>query len=263
MANKTVEIEGKGLDYERFALDKLFKRLLRQYPIGNILEIPAKGEKAMPSLYSLAFAACGAEVTLVNAEPKSKPVWRELNLPVSYHECGDLHQSALPAHHYDLVWNFMQLAKDDKPASLLAEMSRLSKQYVLYIGVNRFNPGFFSHRLVHRYFKEPWTHGDVFFMNPFHVRRYFQQNGLQVVEMGLVDTPPFPDSMGIRDMKLHRKKTDLNTIDWQSRTVEWMKTDQYPLKLKFYYCFEWLPLPFVIKMFYAHLFFVLAEKTPG
>jgi hypothetical protein len=114
--------------------------------------------------------------------------------------------------------------------------------------------------MVHKYFKEPWTHGDVFFMNPFHVRRYFEDKGLKVVELGLVDTPPFPDSMGIRDMKLHRKKVDLNTIDWHSRTVDWMLSGKYPFKLKFFYFFEWLPLPFLIKMFYAHLFFVLAEK---
>ena len=39
-----------------------------------------------------------------------------------------------------------------------------------------------------------------------------------------------------------------------------MKEGRYPPKLKFLYFFEWLPLPWVIKLLYAHLFFVLAEK---
>ena len=42
-----IEIEGKGLDYERFAMNKLFKRFVRDYGIRTVLEIPAKGEKAI------------------------------------------------------------------------------------------------------------------------------------------------------------------------------------------------------------------------
>ena len=63
-------MEGKGLDYERYALDKLFARLVREHDIQRVLEIPAKGEKAMPSICSLSFARLGCDVTLVNAEPK-------------------------------------------------------------------------------------------------------------------------------------------------------------------------------------------------
>jgi len=67
------EIEGKGVDYERFALNKLFQSLVMKYNISSVLEIPAKGEKAMPSIYSIAFGEAGCDVTLVNAEEKSKP----------------------------------------------------------------------------------------------------------------------------------------------------------------------------------------------
>ena len=118
---------------------------------------------------------------------------------------------------------------------------------------------------MHRIYDVPWTHGDVAFMNPFHVRRFFEEHGLRVVGSGVVDCPPYPDSLGIRDMKLHRKNVDLNTIDWESRTLTWMKSGRYPPKIRFFYFFEWLPLPFVLKLLYAHLFYVLAEKpsTPA
>ena len=139
-------------------------------------------------------------------------------------------------------------------------MARLSRRYVLFIAVNRFNPGFSSHRLVHRWFRVPWTHGDPSFMNPFRVRRYFQGCGLRVLKTGLVDTPPYPDSLGFRDMRLHRKNVDLNEIDWESRTIAWMKSGRYPAKIRLLYFFEWLPLPFPVKLLYAHLFYVLAEK---
>jgi hypothetical protein len=39
-----------------------------------------------------------------------------------------------------------------------------------------------------------------------------------------------------------------------------MKAGEYPLKLKLLYVAEWLPLPLFIKLFYAHLFYVLAER---
>ena len=257
----TPEVEGKGLDYERYALNKLFHRLTAQYRIGSVLEIPATGEKAMPALYSLAFAQAGCQVTLVNAQPKSQWAWDELQLPVQHLQSDNL-QTLETDRRFDLVWNFMYLAHHPDKTAMLQRMCTLSKRYVLYIGVNRFNPGFFSHRTVHRLFSVPWNHGDVTFMNPFKVRRFFREQGLNVLRTGLVDTPPYPDSLGFRDMRLHRKNADLNGIDWDSRTVHWMKAGRYPLKLKLLYFFEWLPLPFLIKMFYAHLFFVLAEK-PG
>ena len=34
------EIEGKGLDYERFALRKLFRRFVDEFAIRSVLELP-------------------------------------------------------------------------------------------------------------------------------------------------------------------------------------------------------------------------------
>jgi hypothetical protein len=253
------EIEGKGLDYERYALNKLFHGLTRSRGLKTVLEVPAKGEKAMPSIYSVAFAEAGCAVTLVNAEPRSSWAWTELGFPVRHVECERPERTPLPPASHDLVWNFMTLAQHPEPGALLGEMMRLSARYVMFVGVNRFNPGFFSHRTVHRVFDVPWNHGDVRFMSPFHVRRFFRDRGLRVAGTGVVDTPPYPDSLGFRDMRLHRMNVDLNKIDWDSRTIHWMKSGRYPPKLKLLYLFERLPLPLPVKLLYAHLFWVLGE----
>lgn len=208
-----VEMEGKGVDYERYALNRLFDRIVKTYPINSVLEIPAKGEKAMPSLYSLAFGEAGCQVTPVNAEEKSKPAWQKLGYPVTYRDCQNLEHTNLSNDTSDLVWNFHYLTRHPNKDALLSEMIRLTRKYILYVGVNRYNPGYYSHRLAHRLFKVPWNHGDVDFMNPFHVSNVFESTGLKITKIGIVDAPPFPDSLGIRDMKLHRKKVDLNTID--------------------------------------------------
>jgi hypothetical protein len=254
------ELEGKGLDYERYALNRLFKKLVRRHGIRSVLEIPAQGEKAMPSIYSIGFAEAGCEVTLVNAEEKSRWAWEELGYPVTYLRCDEVERSGLEEGAFDLVWNFMALAKHEKREALLREMVRLSRGYVMSVAVNRFNPGFFSHRAVHRIFRVPWNHGDVRFMSPFFVRRYFEQRGLEVVRSGVVDTPPYPDSLGFRDMRLHRMNVDLNKIAWDSRTIHWMKRGEYPTKIKLLYLAEALPLPWVVKLVYAHLIWVLARK---
>jgi hypothetical protein len=253
-----VEIEGRGLDYERYALDRLFRKLVRRLGIGSVVEIPARGEKAMPSLYSLAFAAAGCEVTLVNPVARSLTAWHELGLTATTREVDDLTRTGLPDGCADLVWSFAAPARHPDPAALLREMSRLSRGHVMYVGVNRFNPGFTSHRLAHRLFGVPWSHGDPSWMNPFEVRRLLAAMDLEVAELGVVDAPPYPDSLGIRDMRLHRMGIDLDELKWASRTVTWMKRGRAPLRLVLLSVLERLPLPWFIKLFYAHLFYVVA-----
>jgi hypothetical protein len=255
-----VEIEGKGLDYERYALNRLFHRLVRNCSLQEVLEIPALGEKAMPSIYSIAFAEAGCDVTLINGVEKSRWAWDKLDLPVRFTHCPDITHTDLDDNSFDLAWNFMYLARIAEPDTLLAEMKRLSRRYLMFIGVNRYNPGFLSHRTVHKFFGVEWNHGDINFMSPFKVKRFFSKNGLRVLKTGLVDTPPYPDSLGFRDMKLHRMNRDLNGINWDSRTIHWMAQGEYPAKIKLLYLFERLPAPFFLKLFYAHLFYILAEK---
>jgi hypothetical protein len=254
------EMEGKGLDYERYALKRLFHGLVRRHAIRSVLEIPAKGEKAMPSIYSLAFGQAGCAVSLVNGEPRSRGAWERLGYPVTWLDCPDLRQTGLPSAAYDLVWNFMVLPQYAERDALVREMTRLSRRWLLFVAVNRFNPGFFSHRMVHRLSGVPWTHGDVRFMSVYHTRRYLERQGLRVVRLGAVDTPPYPDSLGFRDMRLHRMNVDLNQIEWDSRTLSWMKDERYPPKLHLLYLAERLPLPLPLKLLYAHLFWVLVEK---
>ena len=259
-----VETEALGVDYERYALDRSFRRLVRRHTIGSVLEIPAKGQKAMPSLYSLGFAGAGCDVALVNPEPKSLPAWASLGYGVECHRCEHSERTGLPAANYDLTWNFLTLAQAADAGALLAEMVRLSRRYVMFLSVNRFNPGFFAHRLAHRVSGIEWTHGAIEWMNPFRVRRFFECAGLEVVETGLVDTPPFPDSLGFRDLRLHRLGVDLDKHDWYSRTVEWMRTGRYPRYIRALYMFESVPVPFLAKLGYAHLFYVLGRRSdPG
>ncbi|MEM7396643.1 MAG: methyltransferase domain-containing protein, partial [Verrucomicrobiota bacterium] len=134
-----VEWEGKGLDYERYAMNILFRRMVERHGIKSVLEIPAKGEKAMPSLYSIPFGQHGCEVSLVNPEEKSKWAWEKLGYPVTYHEFDPVEKTDFDDGSFDLVWNFMSLSQYDRKDALVEEMKRVSRKYILFIAVNRFN----------------------------------------------------------------------------------------------------------------------------
>jgi hypothetical protein len=254
------EVEGKGVDFERYALDKLFTKLKHKLGIETVIEVPAGGEKAMPSIYSLSFGRLGCNVTLVNAEPKSRWAWERLGYPVNYFDCDDVASTGLDDLHSDLVWNFISLSQREDPVPQLREMIRLSRRYIMFIGVNKFNPGFLSHRMVHRVYDIPWSHGDVRFMDYRFVSQFFKDHCLNIVQCGVVDTPPYPDSVGFRDLRLHRMNVDLRGLDWDSRSIAWMESGQYPLKIRLLYLFERLPLPLFLKRYYAHLSYVIAEK---
>jgi hypothetical protein len=55
------KVECFGVDYERRDLGKLLERLAKEYQTRNVLEIPVSDEKAMPSIYPLAFGMAGCD----------------------------------------------------------------------------------------------------------------------------------------------------------------------------------------------------------
>ncbi len=255
-----VEVEAFGLNYERYAMHKLFTSLVRKHRIKTVLEAPALGEKAMPSMYSLSFAHQGCDVTLVNSIANSIKAWKELKLaPKKQVQVKDLGKLPFKDNQFDLSWNFLSLCKEKNPDELFSELVRVSKDKVMYVSVNCFNVGFPVHRMVHRITGVPWNHGNVRFMNPFFMKNYFTEKGLKVKKLGVVDCPCWPDSLGIRDMKLHKINKDLTTIDWKSPTVEYLQTD-FPGWMKAVYVIEKLPLPLLLKLPYAHLFYIIGEK---
>lgn len=257
------EVECFGVDYERYAMGKLFARLVRKYDIENVLEIPALGVKAMPSIYSLGFAMAGCDVTLMNGEESSIGVWKKLGLEdrVTFNKCDNIEHTSLEDDSFDLVWNFAVFPSFQNPRAVLTEMKRVSRKYVAVFSVNGYNVGFPVHTLVHKFTKIPWTHGDKQLNIPGKVKQLFTENELGNIKIGVVDCPPWPDSLGFRDVRLHRSNIDFNTIDWHSKLIDYIQKDQIPLWIKAVYCLERFPVPNVLKFPYSHIFYVLGEKV--
>ena len=258
-----IETECFGVDYERYSLGRCLERLVREYKLKNCVEIPALGAKAMPSIYSLGLAKAGADVTLVNPAASAKESWAKAGLlksmDVSYQE--DIHHTLFADNSFDWVWNFAYFGTDPDPAAFLQEMKRISRKYVAIFSVNGRNIGAYIHRTLHKLLKVPWTHGDVAFNFPKRLAGFVKDPELQLFKIGVVDCPFWPDSIGFRDMRLHRQTLERSDVGWQSNTLEWMSKGRYPAWIHLVYAFESIPVPLFIKYIYSHIFYIIWEKA--
>jgi hypothetical protein len=262
MAAPRTEREPFGITYDRLRLDRVFERLLARHPVRTALELPAGGAKAMPSLYSLALARRGVEVTLLNPEPQGLAVWDRLELPYRVAEARDLRDTGLEPAGWDLVWNFVTVGAEPDFRQVLGEMARLARGLVMTVHCNGYNYGYPWHRFLHRVLRLPWTHGETAWFFPSNVRPAYRDAGLEPVDLGLFDMPWWPDPPGFRDVRLHRAGGDqVEALDWTAPIEDVYGGERAPLGLRVLSAVEDLPLPRLLRWPFSHLFYVLGEKT--
>lgn len=254
-ADTPVETEVFGVTYERYALQELCARLVEKLNLHSVIEMPASGAKAMPSLYSLGFALAGCQVALVNADPDAERLWYQLGLAdrLTLLDESEIAGGSVSNRRWDLCWNFAVLPLAAHPEELLQRMGSLSREWLLVVGVNRFNIGFPIHRAMHRCYQIPWTHGDLRFFSPFDTCAFLRSRGFRDAQWGVLDCPPWPDSLGFRDVRLHRQGE--SRPRWISPYADYLRSGRFPLWMKMVHAGERLPLPALLKLPYAHLFY--------
>ncbi len=110
------------------------------------------------------------------------------------------HQAArtldgLSGRNFDLVWNFGFLQREPQ---LILEMRRVSRQYVAAFVPNAVNPGYFVHKVYHLVYGEECLHperGDGRYMSVHGLASLFESAGIEVLEAGVIDLPPWPDTV--------------------------------------------------------------------
>lgn len=256
------EIEAWGVTYERYALGRELIKLKNQYSIQTVAEMPANGAKAMPSIYSIGFGLAGANVTLINDFETYRWCWKQLGLDdkVEFLAIDNIYNTNIPNNSFDLVWNFAYLPMEENHYKLLEEMKRISKKYVAFFSVNYGNIGFHIHRIIHKIKKVPWTHGDVHYNRRGNIVRLMKRHGLKIVKKGFVDCPIWPDSLGFRDMRLHRDNISFHNVKWESPYIDNLVSGKFPLWIKLVYAWEKIPNFSFIKTLYAHINYVIGEK---
>jgi len=262
------EVEVFGVTYDRYVLLQLHKIFVKQLKLKTVVEMPSHGAKAAGSLYSIGFGLSNCNVTLVNPEMDMMYGWDELGIGerAEVIEDVDVYRSPFKEGKFDIAWNFVTWTELEDPPKYLKEMKRISNNYVLLVTCNNLQPGYPWHRLIHRIYGFPWTHGQVQYNHITKVRRLFKEAGMKVMEYGAIDTPGWPDPSGPRDIRLHKKyggdkeRLPKRKPDWEVPMINYIQAGQYPGWMKALGRWDMAFRKGVFKLPMSHLFYVLGSK---
>ena len=264
--------EGLGTVYERVLINRYLLDLTERDGLTKILEHPADGVTGVIGCNSLALGENGRRVSLANPVPDALTVarghWEDAGAKPAGLIASDLDAFPFAEGAFDLVWNFCIFERFVHPEVLLAEMARVSNRYVLLMTQNCWNVGTPLHALYHLLVRQPWNHGKVSMMMAGAAKKACANVGLNVVECGPIDTPPWVDTwdMPMRGylkalLGLFGKKWEWETPgESQSASEEGSAADGKLVKL-----LTWVEdnLPRWTVFWKTHHWYILAEKSPG
>jgi SAM-dependent methyltransferase len=231
---------------------------------------------------SVALAQAGAQVTLMDDDAERlagvERIWEELGLPV--HLVYQDQWASLPFddNAFDLGWNWAALwhlsdgtpAASSAPEVLLRELVRVSRRVIFVALPNRVQVGYLLRKyLLERDFVH---HVDERWADIGRVRRVLQDAGVRIVRQGVLDVPPWPDTvmpasevlsrLGIKSQKLEGQ---FSGDSWQWSTMAYylgQQPDLYDRVMRY----AWLdraPIPWPIKAVWAHHRYVVGLKPVG
>ncbi len=265
--------EGLGLVYERFVLNDFLDELRRRYAIQSVLEAPLYGMAGVSGINDVVFARAGAAVTMVDDTPERlagvQRIWREdLRLPAQFVYNSPAQWGRLPFadNSFDLTWQWAGLWYIADPAGLLAELVRTSRNLVFVAMPNNIQVGYWMRKLlIDREFfathDESWT--DI-----GRIRRILEGAGAEVIDEGVLDVPPWPDTvmpanevlkrLGIRSKQLEEQFTG---DGWQWSTMAHYLGEQPELydRVIRYAWLDHARLPWQIKAVWAHHRYLLCR----
>jgi SAM-dependent methyltransferase len=265
--------EGLGLVYERFVLNDFLLALRAQHGIETVLEAPLYGMAGVSGINCVALAEAGCQVTLaddnrVRLEGVQR-IWDELALPVSLMQVRDWGRLPFADNSFDLAWQWAGLWYLPNAQALLHELARVSRKLVFVAMPNRWQVGYFMRKyLIDQAFfraiggREAWV--DMA-MN----RGILQAAGVQIIDEGVLDVPPWPDTvmpasevlqrLGIRSAKL---QDQFSGEGWTWSTMAYYLGEQPELREQVmrYTWLEYAPLPWQLKAVWAHHRYVVGVK---
>ena len=271
--------EGLGLVYERFVLNDFLLALRKEFGIESVLEAPLFGMAGVSGINSVALAQSGAALTLVDDHAERlaaiERIWGELELPARFVQHTAWDQLPFDDNSFDLAWNWAALwylpdgtpEGARMPESLLHELVRVSRRVVFVAMPNRVQVGYLMRKyLLERdfvdYVDEGWA--DI-----GRVRRVLQASGLRIVRQGVVDVPPWPDTvmpasevlqrLGVKSEKL---EDQFSGDSWQWSTMAYYLGQQPELydRVMRYAWLDRAPIPWRIKAVWAHHRYLVGVK---
>ena len=257
--------EGLGLVYERFVLNDFLEDLRRTFDIETVLEAPIYGMAGVTGINSVMLARRGARVTLVDDIPDRAEavtrIWRELGLEPDMRIIPPDGWGQLPFQdsRFDLTWNWAALWYLPDPAALLRELVRTSRKLVFVAMPNNLQVGYWMRKYVLD--KDFFDTVDERWVDIDRIRWHLRNEGVEIIAQGVLDVPPWPDTvmpanevlkrLGIRSDKLEEQFTG---DSWEWNTMAYYLGEQPDLYHRVIQ-YAWLDrarLPWQVKSVWAH-----------
>ena len=265
--------EGLGLVYERFVLNDFLDDLRRRYAIRSVLEAPLYGMAGVSGINDVVFARRGVDVTMVDDTPVRlegvQRIWDEdLRLPANL-VCIEPDQwGALPFadNSFDFTWEWAGLWYINDPAGLLRELVRTSRNLVFVAMPNNIQVGYWMRKLVID--REFFAQHDEGWTDIGRIRRILEGAGVEIIDQGVLDVPPWPDTvmpanevlqrLGIRSKQLEEQFTG---DGWQWSTMAYYLGDEPDLyaRVMKYAWLDQAKLPWQVKSVWAHHRYLLGR----
>lgn len=268
--------EGLGLVYERFVLNDFLLALRARYGVETVLEAPLYGMAGVSGINSVALAQAGCRVTLADDNATRLAgvlrIWQELALPASLVQVWDWGRLPFADDSFDLAWQWAGLWYLPNAQALLHELVRVSRRVVFVAMPNRWQVGYFlrKHLLDRAFFREIGAREA--WVDMAMIRRLLRHAGAEIVDQGVLDVPPWPDTvmpagevlqrLGIRSARLQRQ---FSGEQWTWSTMACYLGQQPELRDRVLR-YDWLeraPLPWQVKAVWAHHRYVVGVKRGG
>lgn len=267
--------EGLGLVYERFILNDFLERLHRTFDLRSVLEAPLYGMAGVSGINDVVLAQAGVEVTMVDDTPERirgvQRIWREdLRLPVNLVCIAPNAWGRLPFtdRSFDLTWQWAGLWYIADPAGLLRELARTSRKLVFVAMPNTIQVGYWMRKLVLD--REFFATHDETWTDMRRIRHTLEAAGVEILEEGVLDTPPWPDTvmpanevlkrLGIRSKRLEEQFTG---DGWHWSTMAYYLGQEPDLRARVmrYAWLDHAPAPWQLKAIWAHHRYLLGHVT--
>ena len=261
--------EGLGLVYERFVLNDYLTGLLACYPVRAVLEAPLYGMAGVSGINSVPLARAGCRVTLADSSAERlagvKRIWAELSLEADFILLNaEMAPLPFPDRTFDLVWQWAGLWYLPDAGHTLRELVRVSKKLLFLAMPNRLQVGYLLRKyLVDRAF---FQEVDERWADMGRIKKVLRGEGVQIVEEGVLDVPPWPDTvmpaaeflkkLGIKSRKLEGR---FSGASWHWSTMDYYlgKRPELREKVMRYAFLDKAPLPWWMKAVWAHHRYVL------
>ena len=263
--------EGLGLVYERFVLNDFLLDLAGQYGVQSVLEAPLYGMAGVSGINSVVLAQNGCSVTLLDDHPERsegvRRIWEQLGLEARLVLVRQWDSLPFKDDSFDLTWEWAGLWHLEDPAGLLHELARLSRRVIFVAMPNRIQVGY----LLRKYLLEPEfvRHVDESWADMRRIRAALQDAGARIVRQGVLDVPPWPDTvmpasevlsrLGLRSGKLQER---FSGDAWEWNTMSYylgQQPDLRPRVMKYAFL-DRAPLPWQLKAVWAHHRYLVAVK---